>query len=42
MQGHMNVKFDFFFLYLPSYGTHELQKLDEAKDHTVRILQVSK
>jgi len=41
MHGHMNVKFN-FFLCLPSDGTHELQKLDEARDHTVRILQVSK
>jgi len=29
----------FFLLYLPSNGTHELQNLDEAKDHTFRILQ---
>jgi len=40
MHGHMNVKCSFFFLYLPSNSTHELQKLDEAKDLIVRILQV--
>jgi len=30
----------FFFLYLPSNVTHEIQKLDEANDLTDRILQV--
>jgi hypothetical protein len=30
----------FFFSYLPSNFTHELQKLDEAKDQTDRIFQI--